>query len=312
MIVSASRRTDIPAFYADWFMNRVREGFCDVPNPVNPAQVSRVSLRPDDVDVIVFWTRHAAPLLPYLAELDDRGFRYYFLYTLMNNPAALDPKVPDPDKAVAVFRDVAQRIGPQRVIWRYDPIVLTDRTDAAFHIEQFTRISERLAGATRRCIISFMDVYKRIRSRLAALEAGGYRLQALDDRRLGALVPSLARIAREGGLEIASCAETRDLARFGVAPGKCIDDELIESVFDVRVARRKDAAQRAECRCAASRDIGMYDTCPCGCRYCYATTGDHMVAAKRAKHDLHGTAMIGSSQGVRECGRVNNGGSQRS
>lgn len=119
---------------------------------------------------------------------------------------ALDPGVPRMDAAASVFRDVARRIGPQRVIWRYDPIVLTDRTDAAFHIEPFTRILERLAGATRHCIVSFLDTYRRLRRRLAALEKAGYRLQAPDDRRLGALVPELARIAREGGLKITSCA----------------------------------------------------------------------------------------------------------
>jgi len=158
MIISASRRTDIPAFYAEWLMNRVRAGFCDVPNPVNPKQVSRVSLAPADVDVVVFWTRNAEPLLLHLPELDQRGFKYYFLYTVMNNPRALDPSVRGLDRATATFREVARRIGPERVVWRYDPIVVTDRTDPEFHLAQFARIRDRLDAATRRCVVSFADV----------------------------------------------------------------------------------------------------------------------------------------------------------
>ena len=132
MIVSASRRTDIPAFYAEWFMNRVRAGTCDVPNPFNPQQVARVSLQPDEVDGIVFWTRHPRPLFPHLAELDKRGYRYYFQYTLLDNPRLIDPKVPPLETSLATFRELAERVGPDRVVWRYDPIVFSNVTGRSF------------------------------------------------------------------------------------------------------------------------------------------------------------------------------------
>ena len=144
MIISASRRTDIPAFYAPWFMNRMRAGYCTVPNPFNRSQVSRISLRPEDVDVIVFWTRNPRPLLPALDELDDRGYRYYFQYTLLDNPRTLDPKSPPVDAAIATFQTLAERIGPARVIWRYDPSVLSSATGADFHLERYARIAAAL------------------------------------------------------------------------------------------------------------------------------------------------------------------------
>ena len=149
MIISASRRTDIPAFYARWFMNRIREGYCTVPNPFNPNQVSRISLKPEDVDIIVFWTRYARPLMPFLNELDDRGYRYYFLYTLMNNPRALEPKSPSHKRSLNTFQNLSNRIGMEKVIWRYDPIVFTRITDPNFHKETYQHIAEQLKGLYR-------------------------------------------------------------------------------------------------------------------------------------------------------------------
>ena len=150
MIISASRRTDIPAFYAEWMVRRLREGYCTVPNPFNRNQVSRISLRPEDVDAIVFWTRNPRPLMPYLDELDSRGYRYYFQFTILGYPREIDPKSPPAATAVEAFCELAERLGPRRVIWRYDPIVFTGITPPAFHQENFQRLAESLRGHTRR------------------------------------------------------------------------------------------------------------------------------------------------------------------
>jgi hypothetical protein len=133
MIISASRRTDIPAFYSAWFMNRIDAGHCQVPNPFNPRQVMTVSLEPEDVDVLVFWTRNATPLLNHLDELDRKGYRYLFLYTVMNNPRPIDPRCPSLEQALAAFKALSDRIGPERVIWRYDPVVFSNASNAEFH-----------------------------------------------------------------------------------------------------------------------------------------------------------------------------------
>lgn len=161
MIISASRRTDIPAFYAAWFMNRVRAGYCTVPNPFNRNQISYISLCPQDVDVIVFWTRNPRPLFTALDELDSQGYRYYLQFTVMDNPRIIDPKSPPVAIAIKTFKALAERVGSDRVIWRYDPIVLSAVTDPAFHLSCYTTIAKQLRGYTTRSVISVMDVYKK-------------------------------------------------------------------------------------------------------------------------------------------------------
>jgi hypothetical protein len=294
MIISASRRTDIPAFYTPWFMERVRHGFVDVPNPVRPRQVSRVSLDPVDVDVIVFWTRDPRPLLPHLAELDGRGFAYYFLFTLLDYPMLLEPFTPSLEKARDGFRRLADRIGPDRVIWRYDPVIFSNLTPPAFHRETFPRLAGRLRGATRRVIVSRLDVYRKVARQLSLLEREEFRLLPLSpgDDMLQDTFRCLSAAAAAQGMEIRSCAEEISLDSCGIPAGKCIDDDLIRTLFRVNVPRRKDPSQRERCRCVVSRDIGMYDTCLHGCRYCYAVADPTACLANRRRHDPHGSALL--------------------
>ncbi len=285
MIISASRRTDIPAFYAEWFMNRIREGYCTVPNPFNPKQVSRISLKPEDVDVIVFWTRYASPLLPFLNELDERGYRYYFLYTLMNNPRALDPKSPSHKRSLNTFRILSNRIGREKIIWRYDPIVFTRISDLNFHRETYQRIAEALKGHTGRCIISIVDIYQKATKRLKLLEEQGIRIMEPPKEKFDELMKSMSDSAAMNGMDIQTCAEAPGLASHGIPPGKCIDDGLIRRVFGLDVTHLKDPSQRSDCGCVASRDIGMYDTCLFGCIYCYATTRLDRARERHGNHD---------------------------
>jgi len=285
MIISASRRTDIPAFYARWFMNRIREGYCTVPNPFNPNQVSRISLKPEDVDIIVFWTRYPRPLMPFLNELDDRGYRYYFLHTLMNNPRALEPKSPSYKRSLNTFQSLSNRIGMEKVIWRYDPIVFTRITDPDFHSETYQRIAEQLKGYTNRSIISMVDIYRKARKRLKLLEEQGIPVLEPPEENLGKLMKSIATSASMNGMEIQSCAEEPCLNLQGIQPGKCIDDGLIRRVFGLEVTHSKDPSQRSYCGCVASRDIGMYDTCLFGCVFCYATTRFDLARERHIKSD---------------------------
>ena len=288
MIISASRRTDIPAFYAAWFMNRVRAGFCTVPNPFNANQISHISLRPEDVNAIVFWTRNPRPLLTALDELDARGYRYYFQYTILDNPRLLDPRTPPVTAAVETFRRLADRIGPARVIWRYDPIVLSSVTDASFHQERYAWIAEQLRGYTTRSVISIVDVYRKAARRLHALAAQGVTFPDQAPATLPGfadLLRSLVATAAQHGMEIVSCAEEIDLTGYGVQPGKCIDDDLLARVFGLQLDLRKDPGQRDACGCVVSRDIGMYDSCPFSCQYCYATSSFARAAANHAAHN---------------------------
>jgi hypothetical protein len=292
MIISASRRTDIPAFYSKWFTNRVRAGFCTVPNPFNPDQISNVSLEPENVDLFVFWTRNPKPLIQHIKELDERGYHYYFLYTLMDNPDILDPKAPPPEISIDIFRKLSDHIGPEKVIWRYDPIVLSSVTDIEFHKQQFEFIADRLHGYTFRCIISFVDIYRKIEARIKGLNDTGFVIYDLNDSILHDFLSSMINIAGNNGIEIRSCASKKDLTGFGIPAGKCIDDIYISEIFGKRLNLKKDPSQRKNCNCVVSKDIGMYDSCIYGCRYCYATNNFDRAKLNYKNHDPDSTSLL--------------------
>ncbi len=332
MIISASRRTDLPAFYARWFIQRVRAGFCEVPNPFNPEQVTRVSLAAEDVDVIVFWTRNPRPLFPYLDELDQRGYRYYFQYTLMNNPRLIDPASPALPAARDTFRRLADHVGPQRVIWRYDPIVLSEKTPPDFHRQVYRQIAGDLRGYTRRSVISLMDVYARTRKRLEAMAAEGASLLPGASHSMvtgawrqppaasvpqdgspmqgwvGDLMSDLAVVAGENAMEIVRCAEEMDLRDYGIRPGKCVDDEYIYQTFGLAVSSAKDPNQRKACGCVVSKDIGMYDSCLFGCQYCYATSSFARSRANYLRHDPDAPVLYLTGEKLRQISDTKSGG----
>ena len=270
-------------------MNRLRRGWCTVPNPFNPLQVSEVSLRPEDVDVLVFWTRNPLPLLPHLEELEQNGYRFYFLVTLMDNPREMDPQCPPRTAALRAFQALADRIGPDRVIWRYDPMVLSNVTNLDFHGRAFGQIAGRLQGYTKRCIVSMMHPYRKVKSRLAGK---GIVLKTWEEKDLENFMPSLAEEARERGMEILSCASPVDLERYGIHRGKCVDDDYIRRVFGIEVTQKKDPSQRQACGCVVSKDIGMYDTCLFGCLYCYATNSFERAHANHRRHDSEGPSLV--------------------
>ena len=293
MIISASRRTDIPAFYAEWMVRRLKEGYCTVANPFNRNQVSRIPLRPEDVDVIVFWTRNPRPLMPYLDELDSRGYRYYFQFTILGYPGEIDPKSPAADTAVEAFRELAERLGPKRVIWRYDPIVFTGITPPAFHQDNFQQLAESLRGHTCRVVVSIVDMYRKIEKRMKTLDGTPAAVRPWDAEDLAPLMRGLAKLAGENGMEIVSCAEEIDLRPFGILPGKCVDDQVIAETFGIDIPRTKDPTQRKACGCVVSRDIGMYESCLFGCQYCYATKSFDQAKANFDSHGPNSPSLLG-------------------
>lgn len=296
MIISASRRTDIPAFYAEWFINRIRAGYCTVPNPFNRNQVGYVSLAPDKVEVVVFWTRNPRPLFPYLAELDQRGYRYYFQYTVMNNPRSIDPKSPPLAASLKTFKELADRVGLERVIWRYDPIVFSNLTGVQFHRETYTEIAQALRGYTFRSVISIVDDYRKATKRIRDLAQEGVEIVAYEGSpspRFDQFMHDLVATAQANEMEIVSCAEEINLQSYGVRPGKCVDDDYIEKVFGLAVQPQKDPTQRDACGCIVSKDIGMYDSCLFGCRYCYATTSFERAKVHYQEHNPESPSLVG-------------------
>jgi hypothetical protein len=278
MIVSISRRCDIPRFQFDWFMERLDAGFVEVANPFNTHQIRRVSLLPGDAEVLVFWTRDPGALEIRAGELEQRGYRFYVMVSLTGYPGALEPNAPEVETVIRAMGELAAKIGARRVIWRYDPVFLSTLTDAAFHRKNFAALARRLRGTVRRLIISLYDEYGRAKQRIRALETAGLLnappLMDGEGRPLPhvrELLADLAEISRKADMEIQSCAENEEFRSLGIQAGACIDGGLIRELWGI-AAEGKDKNQRPQCRCAPSVDIGRYGACPSGCVYCYART----------------------------------------
>lgn len=285
MIISASRRTDIPAFYTDWFMNRVSEGYLLLKNPFNAHQVRRVSLLPQDVDLVVFWTRNAEKLIPRLMELDSRGFRYYFQYTINGYPRSIDKSVPNPWRAIKTFIELSDLIGPNKVVWRYDPILISNISSIDEHKRIFEKLAKALSGHTERVVVSFVDIYKKVATNVGRIPNISVVQDFTSSENAYALATFLSDVAKQCGMSIQSCAEEIDLQQQGIGHGKCIDNALIRRLFSIAVSSKKDKGQRLPCGCVESIDIGQYNTCLHGCQYCYATTNQSLAQRNFEHHD---------------------------
>ena len=286
MILSVSRRTDIPAFYWEWFLNRVQAGFVDVRNPMNIHKVSRIDIRPEVVDCIVFWTKNAGNIIPHLDQLKD--YKYYFQYTINPYNKLIEENVPLKKYVVENFRLLSEIIGPNRVIWRYDPILLTDMIDVDYHLRYFEELAKRLKGHTNRCVISFVDLYKKTVSNTREL-----MMKEPTDMEMHFLAHNLSSIAKDYGMEIVSCSESIDLDFDGVSHGCCIDRNLIEEIVGYKIDVKKDKNQRKECGCVESVDLGAYNTCLHACKYCYANFNNMKVQTLSKKHNPLSTLLVG-------------------
>jgi DNA repair photolyase len=270
MILSASRRTDGPALYTDWFFKRLQDGYFLVPNPfVENGKIAKIDVKPvkaetnilggkevtGNIDGIVFWTKNPAPMLNRLNELND--YMHYFLYTLNPYGGNIERNLPPLDERLKTFRTLSEQIGAERVIWRYDPILLTHDFDVNRHIAQFESLATQLNGYTKRCKISFLI------GKHAQMHAPDF-----SERRQ--IVAAISDIANKNGIKIETCTLAEEFTEFGVTKSSCIDPELWESLLQAKRKSKRLDNQRKECRCMPSVDVGIYHTCSNGCMYCYA------------------------------------------
>ena len=288
MILSASRRTDIPCFYSDWLLNRLNEGFVLVRNPFRPSQVTRVPLSAKTTDCIVFWTKDPANLLPRLDEIDQMQFRYYFQFTLTPYGKEIERGLRDKASIVETFLSLSEKIGKDRVIWRYDPIFLSKEISVTDHEESFLKLCRMLSLYTNRVTISFLDQYRKCNRTCSALG-----LFAPNQREIDALCRSMGSIAAEYGLSISACCEDMDFAPYGISAASCIDEGIIRSICGSPLTIPKDRSQRTCCGCVQSVDIGAYDTCLNGCAYCYATRSPSLAQTRFAQHRTQGGLLCG-------------------
>ena len=287
MIISASRRTDIPSYYSDWFFNRLKVGYVYVRNPMNPHRISEVSLSPDVVDGIVFWTKNPTPMLNRLNELKD--YTYYFQFTLTPYGADIEKNIPSKnDIVIPAFQKLSSMIGKERVVWRYDPILLNKKYTLQYHIQAFQLFCDKLANYTEKCTISFIDLYKYIQHNIAPLG-----ICALSHGQILELTGHFSEIAKDYGIYIDTCAEEMDLSKWGVKHASCIDGHRLERLGNYKLDIVKDKNQRAACSCVSSIDIGAYNTCKHGCIYCYANFNARLVNDCCNRHDPSAPLLFG-------------------
>lgn len=308
VIVSASRATDIPAFFPTWFSNRLQAGYVRWTNPFNANQVQYVSF--NRTRVIVFWSKNPHPILRYLPQIDDAGINYYFQFTVNDYEAeGLEPNVAPLAKRVDVFKRLSDQLGPERVIWRFDPLLLSGTLTADVLLRRIQRIAVMLKDHTRQLVISFADIsmYEKVQNNLARQPHEYHEFTA---KMMQTFASRLAELNNEWELRISTCAEQVDLEQYGIRHNRCIDDDLMINLFedDHRLMTflghepdlfadsdrpyLKDKGQRKECGCIASKDIGTYNTCHHLCAYCYANASTKAVENNLRSHDPDSHSIV--------------------
>lgn len=287
MILSVSRRSDIPNYYSEWFFNRIKEGFVYVRNPMNVHQVSKIDIHPEFVDCIVFWTKNPEPMINRLEEL--AAYDYYFQFTLTGYGKDIESNIPHKkEKMIPIFQELSKKIGKKKVIWRYDPIIFTKKYTPEYHLKAFEQIAMALKGYTDKCVMSFVDVYAKNKKNMELLNS-----YEIGKPELLEFAKKISKIAKENEMTIGSCAESIDLEGCGIRHNCCIDKALIENIIGCKLKVEKDKNQRQECGCMESVEIGTYNTCKNGCKYCYANYSGDSLAQNCSKYDPESPILCG-------------------
>lgn len=287
MIISASRRTDIPTYYSEWLFNRLKEEYVLVRNPMNIHQIGRINLSPNVVDGIVFWTKNPVPMLSRLSELDR--YNCYFQFTLNAYDRDVEPNIPSKNNIIIpAFQKLSQVIGREKVIWRYDPIFFNDRYTMEYHFKYFKVLAEKLGDYTEKCTISFLDLYRNTVRNTQSL-----KIQQETREQQFEIMQRFSDIAKEYGFYIDTCAEAIEFDKLGISHARCIDRERFERIGKCKLSIGKDPNQRTECGCIASIDIGTYNTCKNGCLYCYANYSHKTVMKNTRIHNPASPLLFG-------------------
>ncbi len=288
MIIQTGMRTDIPAFYSKWLLNRIKEGFVLVRNPYNPIQVTKYRLTPDVVDLIAFCTKNPAPMLPHMDALKAYG-QYWFI-TITPYGKDIEPNVPDKEKVMEDFKRLSGIVGVDSMGWRYDPIFIDEKHSVKWHISEFEKMAENLSGYTKSCVISFIDIYKKVERNFPS--AG----EVSKADRIG-LGKEFIRIGAKYGMTIRPCAEGDELAAYGADCSGCMTVNTFETALHayLDVPKRKSNQRNGQCACLLGVDIGAYDTCGHLCKYCYANTNAAFVKENMRKHDPLSPFLLGKS-----------------
>ncbi len=286
MIINTGQRTDIPAFYPEWFANRIKEGYVCVRNPYNPIQVSRYQLNPEVVDVIGFCTKNPAPFFPYMDVLENYG-QFWFV-TITCYEKDLEPNVPDQTQVMESFKKLSRKVGKNRIVWRYDPIIVNEKYTAAHHIKSFEEMARKLKGYTNTVVISFLDIYEKVIRNFPESRP----VSRADKCLIG---KEIIEIAKENQMLVKSCHEGTLLEVYGADCSGCMTIADYEKAIGKRfILPSAFKPAREKCACYLSGDIGAYDTCAHLCKYCYANNDNKQVAENRKLHDPKSPFLIGN------------------
>lgn len=287
MILSVSRRTDIPAFYSKWFMNRLHDGYCLVRNPFNARLISHIPLSPNNIDVIVFWTKNSKPMHKYLKNIDNMGYKYYFQYTITPYKKDMEENLLDKKIIINSFQELSTLIGKEKVILRYDPIVLTPSYTIDYHIKAFEKLCDHVKYYTNKIVISFLNYYNNTSKNMVS-----HNVINISTEDMHILADNFSSIAKSHKIILESCAEKIDLEKYNINHGKCIDDELIEKITGYKLKAPKDN-QREACGCIKCIDIGEYNSCIHNCLYCYANINKESAYKNYKLHNPLSPLLIG-------------------
>lgn len=286
MIINTGCRTDIPAYFSEWFYNRIKDGFVCVRNPYYPSQVQRYRLSPEVVDCLAFCTKNPAPMLPRMEELAQ--YRQFWGVTITPYGKEIEPNVPDKDVVMDSLIELSKRVGVQEVSWRYDPIFISEKYSLAFHVAAFEKMAAKLSGYVDNCVISFIDLYEKTKRNFPAVQE-----VSRADREL--LAQEFVRIGQQYGIKIRSCCEGTELAQFGVDVSGCMTQAVIERAIggSLQIPKSKKSV-REGCDCLLGNDIGMYNTCGHACVYCYANYDNETVKKNQKLYDASSPFLIGN------------------
>ena len=288
MIINTGCRTDIPAFYSKWLINRIREGYVLVRNPYNPNQVTRYNLSPDVVDCLAFCTKNPEPMLKYLDEIDK--YKQYWFVTITPYGKVIEPNVPNKEKVIESFKKLSKHIGVNSIGWRYDPIFIGNNFDVNKHIYYFGKIAKELKNYTHNCTISFLDLYEKVKRNAPEIKPPNHEEQIQ-------IAKAFSKIGKENNMVIHSWCEKTYLSQYGLKCNGCMSKEIVEKAIGCNLNppnSRKNL--RESCNCLMGNDIGAYNTCGHLCKYCYANANKGLVIENMKKHNDNSPFLIGGSE----------------
>ncbi len=288
MIINTGSRTDTVQYYTEWLLKRFEEGFVYSRNPLFPDKVTKYELNPDVVDCIIFCSKNYEPILPYIKGITEK-FNTYFHYTITAYDKDIEPNVPDIEKSIETLIKLSELVGRQRIAWRYDPILLTEKYTKILHYKTFNHIAEKISPYIDRCIFSFVEMYKK-------LETNMPEIILLTPKDKTEIARNIGAIAKKHNMIIQTCATDENYEQYGILTSGCLTADILGRANNVKFKKLKHSGNRKNCNCMESRNIGDYDTCPNGCKYCYANQNPQIAKLNYEKHNPNSPLILGDLQ----------------